>query len=207
MENFNLDEFLVEQGKINTQLIHSNQNIGMAIKSIKEDSIDILTKEVGNMNNKISSLENDIKGVQLNNKNLKEDNEKAQQDIKELKDKTNVLEFEDTKTLGIIKSTAKSRISHLLGGNDTPQYILFFRTCIEDLYGNINKSLTGGKKLGRIKVEDGECAIIMAKRYFLNKNRLTKKYNEYQKMQSKKILSAEKSKALDLVEEWMEDLI
>ena len=89
----------------------------------------------------------------------------------------------------------------------TPQYILFFRTCIDDLYGSINKSLTGGKKLGRIKLEDGECAITMAKRYHLNKNRLTKKYNEYQKMQSKKILSTEKSEALDLVEEWMEDLI
>ena len=96
--------------------------------------------------------------------------------MNEIKDKTDVLEFEDRKTLGEIKKEAKARLVHKLGGTSTPQYILFFRTCISNLYGNIIDQLTGGKSLGKIKVEDGKIAITLAKRYQLNKKLLTKKF-------------------------------
>lgn len=205
--NFNLDEWFEEQGKINTQLIHSNQNMGKAIKIIKEDAIDTLTQQVGDLQRDIKGLGSDIKEVKLENKNLKEDNEIMKKDLFVLKDKTDVLEFEDSKTMGEIKKQAKIRISKQLGGQGTAQYEILFRTCISNLYSKISENLCGGKRIGKIKVEDGKSAISIAKNYYLNNKIINKKIQSLRQEQEQGLLSKEKSIALDLTAEWMEERI
>jgi hypothetical protein len=206
MENINFDfnKFLEEQSVINNQLISSNQNIGMAIKTIKENAIDSLTEQVDGLTKIINKLENDIKCISVDNKEIKEDFTKTKKELNIIKDKTDVLEFEDSKTMGEIKKTAKSRITYLLGGNDTPQYITLFRTCITDLYSNITNNLCEGKRLGKIKTEDGQSAITIAKRYQLNTKVIKKKLYQLQSQQTQGLLSNDKSKALEDTLEWME---
>lgn len=205
--NFDLNRFLEEQNSINTQLISSNKNMGMAIKVIKEDAIDVLTEQVGEMRKTISGLENDIKNVLNENKDLKEDYTKINKDVAVIKDKTDVLEFEDNATMGKIKQEAKRRCTYLLGGSQTPQYITLFRPCILNLYKNISNSLCGGKRIGKIKVEDGQGAISMAKRYNLNDKLIKNKLQELITKQYDGLLTEVQSKALDKTIEWMEERI
>ncbi|NFH01948.1 hypothetical protein FC831_17070 [Clostridium botulinum] len=209
MENvkFNLDEWFEEQGKINTQLIHSNKNIGLAIKSIKDDSIDTLTKQVGELTTEIRGLGNKMRDLENENENIKEDNVKIIGDLHKIKEKTDVIEFEDTETMGKIKKQAKVRISKLLGGEGTPQYKILFRSCISNLYSKIGDNLCGGKRIGKVKVEDGKSAISIAKNYYLNDKIINKKIQALRKEQEKGLLSKDKSIALDLTAEWMEERI
>lgn len=209
MENtkYDLNKIFEEQDIINNQLIHSNKNMGVAIKSLKEDAIDTLTYEVGELKKDMKGLKNKLDKVENENKNLKEDNEKAIQEIEKLKDKTDVIEFEDAETMGKIKKQAKARISQQLGGQGTPQYEILFRTCISNLYNKISDNLCGGKRIGKIKVEDGKSAISIAKNYYLNNKIINKKIQSLRKEQEKGLLSKEKSLALDLTAEWMEERI
>lgn len=209
MENKNFDfmNFLKEQENINKQLIVSNQFMGNALKSIKEDAIDTLTKQVGDMRTTILALENNIKTVLDENKNIKEDNEKLKNDMNIVKDNLNTLEFEDSKTLGEVKKKARSRITYLLGGADTPQYKILFQSCIMQLYSKIGDVLCGGKRIGKVKVEDGKGAISIARNYHLDNNKINKRIKDLQKQQKLKLLSEEQSIALDLTAEWMEERI
>lgn len=206
-ERFDLSEWI---GNVNNSMIQSNtyfNGMAKAIDIMKKDGIDAISKEVGNLKRTVSKLSNDISIIKDENNEIKEDYVKVVGDLHKIKEKTDVIEFEDTETMGKIKKQAKSRISQLLGGEGTPQYKILFRSCINNLYSKIGDNLCGGKRIGKVKVEDGKSAISIAKNYYLNDKIINKKIQALRKEQEKGLLSKDKSIALDLTAEWMEERI
>ena len=167
--NFDLNKFFEDQNQINNQLIVSNQNIGMAIKSIKEDVVGSLVEQVGEMKNTILKLENTIKTIENSNKDIKEDNEKLKNQVSEMQEDTDKV----TKTLlthGTEKRQLENHIHKLIYKEISKHSIrdeLFHGYLTKCCKGHITKSL-GVSAFQWIEVDDIETVKRLSMK-FLNK--------------------------------------
>lgn len=124
---------------------------------------------------------------------------------KDIKSKINTIEFADDGSMEALTKTCKQRILNLLGGDiGSPQYTILYRHCLADLQGKIKKDLGSKNKLGKIHIDDFQVAMTLARRYTLNRARITKKIEELERKQSNGMLSPELSRSLDLTIEWKE---
>ena len=184
---------------------YSEEELDLFVEKAKEQKQKSLDRRITEIENWKAQAESKIEVVENDNKVLQEDNEKLKKGLSEVKDKTDILEFEDTSTLGDIKKQAKSRVGYLLGGKGKPQYNLLYRSCIMGLYENVRTSLSGGKALGKIKTEFGKGAIDMAKAYNLDRKHIKRFVQGLQQENEKGYLSVEKSKLLEDTVEWLEE--
>lgn len=192
---FNLDEFIKNQGEINNQLVTSNSNMFNAIKKIKNDGIEALSKELGELKGNYKKIKNDMDLIKKGNEEIKLELKVTKEELNVIKDKTDVIEFDDSSKLGELKRTAKTRVMMFTGDRTNPKYILFFRPYISNLYSNVTKNLNGGKRLGKIKTEDFDVALKLVKRWCPTNKYTEKLTNDYLKS---KTLSEEKKKALEI---------
>lgn len=183
----------------------SEEQVDLILEKARIQKEKALDRKVAELANSQKIIDVAIAEIKEDNRILKEDNEKLKIGLSEVKDKTDILEFEDTSTLGDIKKQAKSRVAHLLGGRGTPQYSLLYRSCIMGLYENIRTSLSGGKALGKIKTEFGKSAVSMAKAYNLDRKHVKRFIQGLQKENEKGYLNAERSKVLEDTVEWLEE--
>lgn len=183
----------------------SEEQVDLILEKARIQKEKALDRKVAELANSQKIIDVAIAEIKEDNRILKEDTETLKRELLEVKDKTDILEFEDTSTLGDIKKQAKSRVVHLLGGKGTPQYNLLFKSCIMGLYENIRTSLSGGKALGKIKTEFGKSAVNMAKAHNLDRKHIKRFVQGLQKENEKGYLTAERSKALEDTVEWLEE--
>lgn len=191
---FNLSKFIKEQNSINQRVEENTKYISKSNNN-NTQAIDFISKQLDVVNKRYEKVINKVKVLEKENNELSEKQLQLEGNIKKIKEKTDILEFEDTITLGKLKKEANSRVLHIVGGKDTPEYVLFYRSYIAKLYSDISDALAGGKRIGKIRVEDGNAAITMAKRW--HPKHTAKLIRELQSLDDKGLLNKEKSKALE----------
>lgn len=191
---FNLSKFMEEQNSINQRVEENTKYISKSNNN-NTKAIDFISKQLDVVNKRYEKVIKKVTVLEKENNELSEKQLQLEDGIKKIRDKTDVLEFEDTITLGKLKKEANNRVLHIVGGKDTAEYILFYRSYIAKLYSDISDALSGGKRIGKIRVEDGSAAITMAKRWY--PKHTSKLIRELQNLDNKGLLSKEKSNALD----------
>lgn len=178
------------------------ERVQQEISLQKQKILDKRVREIENWR-KQKDAEDKIKDEKLNE--AEEKISVLMDENKDIKSKINTIEFADDGSMEALTKACKQRILNLLGGEiGSPQYIILYRHCLADLQGKIKKDLGGKNKLGKIHIDDFQVAMTLARRYTLNRARITKKIEELERKQSNGTLSPEMSKALDLTIEWKE---
>lgn len=177
------------------ELINYNELNIEELKKIEEEvrSVRINKLELGQ-----KALARDV--TQLNEK-LEVINEVLTNTKNKLDDitiKTNTLEFEDSRGLSELKTLAKKRVIKFVGESSSPDYILFFRPYIRNLYNKLSDDLANGKRIGKIQLEDLEVAKTLASRWSPTAKLTDNIIKNLIKKSDKHLLSDVQEKALDI---------
>lgn len=143
-----------------------------------------LTKDIIQLNTELK----DMKEVLIDTKSKLDD----------ITIKTNTLEFEDSRGLSELKTLAKKRVIKFVGESSSPDYILFFRPYIRNLYNKLSDDLANGKRIGKIQLEDLEVAKTLASRWSPTAKLTDNIIKNLIKKSDKHLLSDVQEKALDI---------
>jgi len=191
---FNFNEFLQQQEVINTSLIKSNQNFGMALKDIKENSVDAISEGLNELQTKYKKLENSVDIVNNNLKSTTIKIETLEKSNEELKDKVLILGNNQDGRFNDFKKIAIGRVHRLLGDKGSDKYILFFSSYSLKIYIDTTRILKVSR-IGNIPdrtPEQFEKAKALAGNWSPTKKYLREKYNEYYTMYIKGTLLGSK---------------
>ena len=150
---YNINDFLEKQVQINNQLISSNQYIGKAIAGIKEQSIDVLKKELDVLKDNMSLMMNSHEKLDVRCISLENSNESLNQDVEKINKTIYTLEFDDTGKFNEYKRCAKARVYQLVGETGSNKHILFYNSFISTIHNHVAKELNVSR-IGRINVDD-----------------------------------------------------
>lgn len=109
-------------------------------------------------------------------KTLKEEQSFANGRIATIESKTNVLDFDEDGKFKELKDICKKRVFNLCGNDESnPEYILFYRTLIINIYNYLSETLHVNRT-GKIKIEDFEGAKSLARNYRPDARKINKKF-------------------------------
>lgn len=168
--------------------IEELKKIEEEVRSVRINKLELgqkaLARDVTQLNEKLEV----INEVLTNTKNKLDD----------IAIKTNTLEFEDSRGLSELKTLAKKRVIKFVGESSSPDYILFFRPYIRNLYNKLSDDLANGKRIGKIQLEDLEVAKTLASRWSPTAKLTDNIIKNLIKKSDKHLLSDVQEKALDI---------
>lgn len=161
----------------------SSDDLQALQKKIEEKRMTDLESNFKKSNSALTKLQKQFEILKEDNRKISEELNKTNEEVKEIKDKTMTIEFDDPKQLREITNLAKRRMITLFGGDlSSPQYKLLFKPCLIGLYGNI-KTTFGINKIGKIKNEKDLITSVktIISVYNLDKKIIKNKLSQFQK--------------------------
>lgn len=177
MENtFNLNEYLENNNNAMSALTLANENNFNAIVALKNQSIDVLSKQINELKRDMSDISNSIKLININQEEHGSQLASNADDIKYLKDKTCTLATDD----GMQKELTKllQALTYEANGNaNTLEYALFHRHIINGCYAHIY-NIYEVNSYKRINIEDYKECKKSVEKWFKNSRNIARIRNK-----------------------------